>query len=232
MEDTGKTILLVDDEPLQLKAAQWMLQKAGFNVLTAENGLQALKLAHEHPPDLVLLDWMMPDMDGLEVCRRLREVSSVPIIMLTALSSEKNKIAGLEAGADDYVTKPFGSGELLARVHAVLRRASMPPIPTDPQAFHLESLHVDLAGRRVWLGGQEVRLSPTEFSLLRELARQPGKALTNEEIVQRVWGTDYTEDTGLVRKVVHRLRQKIEEDPQDPRYILSQPGFGYFLAEN
>jgi two-component system KDP operon response regulator KdpE len=223
--------LLVDDESQQLSAAQWMLQAAGFDVLTANNGRQGLQLALEQSPDLVLLDWMMPDMDGLEVCRRLREYSSVPIIMLTALSSEQNKIAGLEAGADDYLTKPFGGGELLARVRAVLRRASPPPTTPDPATLCLETLRVDFANRRVWLDEQEVRLSPTEFSLLRELARQPGQVLTNEQIIQRVWGTDYTEDTAMVRKVVHRLRQKIEQDPQEPRYILSQPGFGYYLAE-
>ncbi len=231
MNDKGKLILLVDDEPLQLKATQIMLQEAGFQVLLAANGAQGLKLALDRSPDLVMLDWMMPDMDGLEVCKQLREHSSVPIIMITALSSEKNKIAGLEAGADDYITKPFGRGELLARVNAVLRRASNPSHPAENQTLVLEALQVDFANRRVWLDEHEVRLSPTEFSLLRELARQPGKVLSNEEILKCVWGTDYITDTSLVRKVIHRLRQKIELDPQDPHYVLSQPGFGYYLAQ-
>lgn len=231
MNDKGKLILLVDDEPLQLKATQIMLQEAGFQVLLAANGAQGLKLALDRSPDLVMLDWMMPDMDGLEVCKQLREHSSVPIIMITALSSEKNKIAGLEAGADDYITKPFGRGELLARVNAVLRRASNPSHLSENQTLVLEALQVDFANRRVWLDEHEVRLSPTEFSLLRELARQPGKVLSNEEILKCVWGTDYIADTSLVRKVIHRLRQKIELDPQDPHYVLSQPGFGYYLAQ-
>ncbi|HNT24681.1 MAG TPA: response regulator transcription factor [Anaerolineales bacterium] len=230
MKDNEKLILIVDDEPLQLKAAQIMLQEAGFRVLTAVNGAQGLKLALENYPDLVMLDWMMPDMDGLEVCQRLRELSSVPIIMITALSSEKNKIAGLEAGADDYITKPFGRGELLARVNAVLRRANASPHASDNQILVLDALHVDFSNRRIWLNGHEVHLSPTEFSLLRELARQPGKVVSNETLLKCVWGTDYVGDTSLVRKVVHRLRQKIELDPQDPQYVLSQPGFGYYLG--
>jgi len=220
VKDNEKLILIVDDEPLQLKAAQIMLQEAGFRVLTAVNGAQGLKLALENYTDLVMLDWMMPDMDG----------PSVPIIMITALSSEKNKIAGLEAGADDYITKPFGRGELLARVNAVLRRANASPHASDNQILVLDALHVDFSNRRIWLNGHEVHLSPTEFSLLRELARQPGKVVSNETLLKCVWGTDYVGDTSLVRKVVHRLRQKIELDPQDPQYVLSQPGFGYYLG--
>jgi len=186
VKDNEKLILIVDDEPLQLKAAQIMLQEAGFRVLTAVNGAQGLKLALENYPDLVMLDWMMPDMDGLEVCQRLRELSSVPIIMITALSSEKNKIAGLEAGADDYITKPFGRGELLARVNAVLRRANASPHASDNQILVLDALHVDFSNRRIWLNGHEVHLSPTEFSLLRELARQPGKVVSNETLLMRL----------------------------------------------
>ena len=223
-------ILIIEDDEKILRLLQRALNYEGYNVFLATEGRAGLSLTQDQKPALIILDWMLPDMDGLEVCQRLRELSSVPIIMITALSSEKNKIAGLEAGADDYITKPFSRGELLARVNAVLRRANASPHASDNQILVLDALHVDFSNRRIWLNGHEVHLSPTEFSLLRELARQPGKVVSNEILLQCVWGTDYVGDTSLVRKVVHRLRQKIELDPQDPQYVLSQPGFGYYLG--
>ena len=224
-------ILVVDDEARYLWAIRTNLEARGYEVLTAEDGLSAVEQVAAHEPDLVLLDIRMPGMDGLEACRRIREFSTVPVIMLTALAEEADIVMGLGAGADDYVTKPFGAEELLARVQAALRRADLGAgLEVRPQ-FQAGDLLLDFVARRVFIGGEEVGLTPTEYRLLAELARQAGRVLVPEVLLERVWGQGYETEHGLLRQAVHRLRHKIEPDPSDPAYIQTRTGIGYILVQ-
>lgn len=223
-----KLVLVVDDEPRYLRLLQYNLESVGYRVVTAATAREALQATASHNPDLVLLDLRLPDQDGYEVCRRIREFSPVPIIMVTALGEEVDKVRGLRLGADDYITKPFSAPELLARVEAVLRRSQ--PLPGAPTHLALAELEIDLAQRRVTLRGQEVALSPTEYRLLHCLAANAGRALTPEEVQERVWGPEYREHYEGLRTYIHRLRQKIEQDPERPRYILTKHGVGYMLV--
>lgn len=223
-------ILVVDDELRYLRVLKATLEGAGYGVVTAANGADALALAAQASFDLILLDVRMPDLDGLETCRRLRQFALTPVIMLTALAEEDDRIRGLDAGADDYVTKPFSAGELLARVRAVLRRAAWGETNTASSLVEVGALRLDLASRRVWAAGHEARVTATEFRILRELAHAPSRVFTAEQILAAAWGPGYEGETGLVRQAVHRLRAKIEANPAEPQILRSQPGVGYYLA--
>lgn len=220
------TILLVEDETNVRETLALNLNAEGYTVLTAADGLAGLQAAREHKPDLVLLDLMLPELDGLSLCRLLRRDSDVPIIMLTARGTEIDKIAGLETGADDYVVKPFSLGELLARVRANLRRASS---ETRAAAAKLTAgdLTLDLLARRASLGGVEVKLTHREFDLLAELMRNQGAVLSRDLLLTRVWGFDYAGDSHTVDVHIRWLREKIEADPSAPKRITTVRGVGY-----
>ena len=226
-----KHILVVDDEPGIQDFIKRNLELRSFKVSLASNGLEALALFNQANLCLVILDIMMPNMDGLEVCRRIRQRSTVPIIMLTALGEEADKIAALDQGADDYLTKPFAVGELLARVRAVLRRSHWTETPPSVGTLRFGNLEIDFEQRQVWKEGELVKLSPTEFALLQELALHPGKILTHEALLRRVWGTEYRSETEYVRVYIGRLRRKVEDDPTRPVHILTEPGIGYYMVK-
>jgi len=238
-----RKVLVVDDEPVLVETIAYNLEQAGYEVTTAADGASALEVARRERPDLVILDIMLPEMDGLEVCRLLRRENSTattPIMMLTAKGEEIDKVVGLEVGADDYVTKPFGRRELLARVKALLRRAEYAPHSEErPAQVTTEGsvqsnrelvagpLRIDLAGRRVMCRGQESELQPKQFELLTYLVRNRGTVLTRDQILHNVWGYDYTGDTRTVDVHVRWLREKLEEDPANPRLIQTMRGVGY-----
>jgi DNA-binding response OmpR family regulator len=238
-----RKILVVDDEPVLVETMAYNLEQAGYLVITAADGSTALEAARREPPDLIILDIMLPEMDGLEVCRQLRRESNTamtPIMMLTAKGDEIDKVVGLEVGADDYVTKPFGRRELLARVRALLRRADYPSASDDHAAQEPTSevqrpnrelvagpLRIDLAGRRVNCRGQDLELQPKQFDLLTYLVRNRGTVLTRDQLLQNVWGYDYVGDTRTVDVHVRWLREKLEEDPANPRLIQTVRGVGY-----
>jgi two-component system KDP operon response regulator KdpE len=220
-------IMVAEDEAVLRDFVSRNLRVRGFEVLEATNGLEALALWETEQPHLLILDIMMPRMDGLEVCRRVREHSTVPIIVLTAMDTESDKVAALDLGADDYLTKPFGVEELLARVRAVLRRIRWSDQPPDIGVRRYGDLEVDLNGRTVRLRGAEVRLTPTEFALLAQLVANPGKVLTHRMLLQRVWGTEYGDEAEYLRVYMGRLRRKLELDPANPSRIITEPGVGY-----
>jgi len=222
-------ILVADDEPGIQDFVRRNLELRAFKVSLASNGLEALALFDQANFVLVILDIMMPKMDGLEVCRRIRQKSTVPIIILTALGEEADKIAALDQGADDYLTKPFGVGELLARTRAVLRRSHWAETPASLGTQRFGDLEIDFEQRLVWREGELVKLSPTEFALLQELALHPGKIFTHETLLKRVWGAEYRSEAEYVRIYVGRLRRKLEADPAKPAHILTEPGIGYSL---
>lgn len=226
-----KYILVVDDEPGIQDFIRRNLELRAFKVSLASNGLEALALFDQASFVLVILDIMLPNMDGLEVCRRLRQKSTVPIIILTALGEDTDKIAALDQGADDYLTKPFSVGELLARVRAVLRRSHWTDTPTTAGTHRFGRLEIDFEQRQVWKEGQPVKLSPTEFALLQELALHPGKILTHETLLRRVWGTEYRSEAEYLRVYIGRLRRKLEDDPAKPVHLLTEPGIGYYMAK-
>ncbi|HEY6406740.1 MAG TPA: response regulator transcription factor [Ktedonobacteraceae bacterium] len=230
MTTKAKRILLAEDEMVLRDFVSRNLRARGFEVLEASNGLEALAVWEREDPHLLILDIMMPRMDGLEVCRRVREHSAVPIIVLTALDVESEKVSALDLGADDYLTKPFGVEELLARVRAVLRRTHWEAIPLAGGIKQFGDLEIDLAGHIVRLRGAEVRLSPTEFSLLGQLITKAGKVLTHRMLLQSIWGPEYGGEAEYLRVYINRLRQKLEPDPAHPRYFLTEPGVGYRFA--
>jgi two-component system KDP operon response regulator KdpE len=224
----AKRILLAEDEAALRDFVSRNLRIRGFEVLEASNGLEAMALYEREHPHLLILDLMMPRMDGLEVCRRVREQSTVPIIVLTALYAESDKVAALDLGADDYLTKPFGVEELLARVRAVLRRSQWETAPLPQgESKRFGDLEIDLPGHVVRLRGDEVRLSPTEFAVLEQLVTHAGKVLTHRMLLQRIWGPEYGGEAEYLRVYINRLRQKLESDPAHPRYLLTEPGVGY-----
>jgi DNA-binding response OmpR family regulator len=240
----ARKILVVDDEAILVETIAYNLEQAGYRVVTAADGGSALDAARSETPDLIILDVMLPGMDGLEVCRQLRRESSTattPIVMLTAKSDEIDKVVGLEVGADDYVTKPFGRRELLARVRALLRRSEYPPSGENasntqeaaqgarPASRELIAgpLRIDLAGRRVNCRGQELELQPKQFDLLAYLVRNRGTVLTRDQLLHNVWGYDYAGDTRTVDVHVRWLREKLEEDPANPKLIQTVRGVGY-----
>ena len=217
-------ILVVDDEPQILRALRVVLREAGFEAVPAETAEEALDRAAVRPPDAAIVDLVLPDGDGVEVTRRLREWSQMPIIVLSAVGDEDEKVRALEAGADDYVTKPFGPRELVARLQAALRRAGR---PGDEPAVQVNGLEVDLAARIVRVSGEEVHLTPIEFDLLRMLVRNRGRLLTHRALLVEVWGPEYGTETNYLRVHMAHIRQKLEPEPSRPRYFLTEPGMGY-----
>ena len=220
-------ILVVDDEISIVKFLRANLESKGYEVLAAMNGAEALQTFEMELPDLVLLDIMMPKMDGFEVCHRLREWSQIPIIMLSARGDESDKVKCLDLGADDYITKPFGAGELIARVRAVLRRIKAAATTPSQPSFTSGDLQINFAQRRVTMAGKEVKLTPTEYSLLQELVVNAGKVLTHTHLLNKVWGLEYREEKQYLHVFVKRLRAKLEPDLAEPRYIMTVPGVGY-----
>jgi len=219
-------VLVVDDEPQILRALQTGLRGAGYEVDTAATGGEALTAAAVRPPDAVILDLVLPDMRGTEVCRELRTWSTVPVIVLSVVGDEDEKVAALDAGADDYVTKPFGLDELLARLRAALRRAE----PSAEPVLEIGELRIDLEAHTVTFDGRSVQLTPHEYSLLTLLARNEGKLLTHQAILRDVWGKAYADESHYLHVYVSQLRRKLEPDPARPRYILTEPGAGYRLV--
>jgi DNA-binding response OmpR family regulator len=222
----ARTILVVDDEPVLRETLAEALDADGFRVVTAADGREALSRFREHQPDLVVLDLMLPELSGIEVCRIIRAESGVPIVMLTAKSSELDKVVGLELGADDYVTKPFSLRELSARIRALLRRTEQIADAPTP-LVELGELTVDLAGHRLLRDGERVPLKPKVFELLAYLLRHPGQVLTREQLLEHVWGYDYAGETRTVDVHIHWLRAAIEPDPADPAYLHTVRGVGY-----
>ena len=237
----GRKILVVDDEAVLVETIAYNLEQAGYEVVTAADGASALEAAQREKPDLIILDVMLPEMDGLEVCRQLRRedaTATTPIMMLTAKSDEIDKVVGLEVGADDYVTKPFGRRELLARVRALLRRTDYAApeernakdtaeVPRANRELVSGPLRIDLAGRRVYSRGQVLELQPKQFELLVYLVRNRGTVLTRDQLLHNVWGYDYAGDTRTVDVHIRWLREKLEEDPANPRLIQTVRGVGY-----
>lgn len=218
--------LVVDDEPAIRRFLRASLTAHGYVVFEADTGRGALKAVLDHRPDVIVLDLGLPDVDGIEVTRFLREWTQIPIIILSVREHEDDKIAALDAGADDYVTKPFGVGELLARLRVAMRHSAS---PSEEPVFTADGLVVDLSRRTVAVDGQEVQLTPTEYDLLRVLVTHAGKVLTHRHLLREVWGTAYESERHLLRVNISNLRRKIEDDPARPHYILSEPGVGYRL---
>lgn len=225
----AKRVLIVDDEPRYLRLLDANLRTEGYEVVTAQDGQQALDVFSSQPIDLVLLDIMMPRLDGFATCQRLREFSSVPIIILTAKGEEQDRVRGLDLGADDYLVKPFSATELLARVRAVLRRAQIPTESGQARFFTHDNLRIDFARAEVWRGDQVVSLSATEYRLLLQFAHNLGKILTSEDLLTSVWGPEYKTDKEILWVSIARLRQKLEEDPHNPRHIVTRSGLGYLM---
>ncbi|MFH1647073.1 MAG: response regulator transcription factor [Chloroflexota bacterium] len=228
----AKKILVVDDEPAQLRLVDQVLTSNGYAVIKASSGQEAIRATYEQKPDLVLLDVMMPGIDGWQTCSCIREVSDIPIIMLTGKrNAEEDIVRGLEAGADEYLSKPLGNRELLARVRATLRRAEKPPYLNDKKkaVFNSEYLTVDVGERRVTAGGQRLKLTPREFRLLALLVENADHILSHQQVLENVWGWEYIDDVDYVRIYISHLRQKIEPNPSQPRYILTEPGVGHYF---
>ncbi|BDG61821.1 response regulator transcription factor [Caldinitratiruptor microaerophilus] len=222
-------ILVVEDERPIADILRFNLEREGYEVEVATGGPEALDKARRLAPDLIILDIMLPGMDGFQVCREVRSFSSVPILMLTAKEAEIDKVVGLELGADDYVTKPFSPRELLARVRAVLRRTQPQAGGQQPAVIRGGDLTIDLQSYEVWRGDKRIELSPREFDLLRFLATHPGQVFTREALLRQVWGYDYFGDVRTVDVTVRRLREKIEPNPAQPAYIRTRRGVGYYF---
>lgn len=225
------TILIVDDEARIRDVVRMNLEMEHYRVLEAANGIEALEHLRDYLPDLVVLDVQMPEMDGFETLRHIREVSTVPVIMLTVLQTEQDKIHGLDLGADDYLAKPFSPRELLSRIRALLRRSLMPAPARKTEIVVDENLKIDFARREVIVRGKKVVLRPTEYRLLYHLVSNAGRLLTHETLLSKVWGREYRDEAHYLRLYVTYLRQKIEEDPAHPRYILTERGIGYRFKE-
>lgn len=223
----NKKILVVDDEERMLRFIRLNLEHDGFQVVEAVNGHGALDKMRTDLPDLILLDVMLPDIDGFEVLKMLREISNIPVIMLTAKGEEDDRVKGLELGADDYVTKPFSPRELVSRVKAVLRRVELESEENEDVIEVDERLKIDFSRREIWVNGKLIKLRPTEYRLLYHLVQNAGWVLTYDQILSRVWGYEYRDEPHYVRLYINYLRQKLEEDPANPKYILTERGVGY-----
>ena len=219
-------VLVIDDEPQIRRALRIGLEHNGYQVVLAANGEEGLDMAALHPTDFVILDLAMPGIDGVEVCRQLRAWSSVPVIVLSVREGEQDKIAALDAGADDYLTKPFSLDELLARLRAVLRRARSDAEPATA-VLAVQELQIDFARRRVTLAGAEIHLTPIEYELLKFMAQHPNRVLTHRHLLTKIWGADYADDTHTLRVHVANLRNKIEPNPARPRFLQTEPRIGY-----
>ncbi len=220
-------VLIVDDDPVLAELVAYNLGAEGFEVLTANDGQEGLRKFYHNRPDLVVLDVTMPKMNGFDVCRRIRELSDVPIIMLTAQGREQDVVHGFELGVDDYVTKPFRVKEFVARVRASLRRARTEPVEQEALAYRDDYLTIDLEQRRITVDGVPVKLTPTEYKLLAYLVRNKGRVLEFRQILEQVWGFEYLDDIDYLRVYVWHLRRKIERDPKSPAYILNELNTGY-----
>lgn len=228
----GKLILVVDDEPRMIGFIRMNLELEGHRVIEAHNGLEALEAIRTKLPDLVLLDVMMPELDGFETLKMLREFSSIPVIMLTAKGEENDKVYGLELGADDYVSKPFGPRELSSRIKAVLRRFDMPSASPEQAVLKVDDrLQVDFNRREVIVEGQHIKLRPTEYRLLYHLIENAGWTVPHDQLLAKVWGYEYRDEAHYVRLYVNYLREKIEENPSKPKYILTERGVGYRFVD-
>ncbi len=227
----GKRILLVDDEPLILKGLKFTLEQEGYEILTAADGEEALKVFAGNAVDLVLLDVMLPKLDGIQVCQRIREQSNVPILMLTAKGEDMDKILGLEYGADDYMTKPFNILEVKARIKTILRRASQAVQPEEKKVIRVHDMEVNVVNRSVTLGGREVRLTAKEFDLLQLFIQNRGKVFSRETMLETVWKYDYMGDARTVDVHIRRLREKIERNPTQPEFIFTKWGVGYYFTD-
>ena len=225
----SKRILIVDDEPRYLRLLEANLRTEGYEVTTAQDGIEALDLFSSQPIDLVLLDVMIPRLDGFGATQRLREFSNVPIVILTARGEEQDRVRGLDLGADDYLVKPFSATELLARVRAVLRRAQPTTDAGQVRFFTHEDLKIDFARAEVWRGEEPVSLSATEYRLLLQFAHNIGKILTSEDLLTSVWGAEYKNDKEILWVSIARLRQKLEKDAHNPKHIVTRSGLGYLM---
>jgi len=223
-------IVLVDDEPEILTLVHDYLSREGFRVLTALNGMEGMALIEREKPDLVLLDWMLPGLSGLEMCKKLRENSSIPIIMLTAKSEEVDRVLGLEFGADDYIVKPFSLRELVARIKTILRRVSVTG-QENSSVLNRGELGIDVASHRVWKGSEEILLTPTEFKMLHLLASRPGVVFSRLQLLQQAMGEEYLYYERSIDTHISNLRKKIEDNPSEPRFILTVFGVGYRFGE-
>jgi two-component system KDP operon response regulator KdpE len=228
----GSVVLVIEDDPQILRFLRATLGSRGYRLFEATTGEAGLVEAATRQPDIVILDLGLPDVDGLDVIRRLREWTALPIIVLSARGQERDKIAALDAGADDYVSKPFGVGELLARMRAALRHATRNPDDVGESTFSIGDLHVDLPKRQVTVAGSQVHLTPIEYRLLTTLIRHAGKVLTHRQLLIEVWGPPYADQAHYLRVYMAQLRRKLEVDPARPRYLLTEPGVGYRLAED
>ena len=224
------SILLVDDDPQLIRLVRANLESVGYRVLVAMNAHSALEIVDMEIPALILLDIMLPEIDGYELCQRIREFSDVPIIMLTAKVEDVDKVRGLKSGADDYLTKPFNVQELLARIEAVLRRTGPSDEAKVLPAFNCDDISVDFVQRKVTVRGQEVALTLTEYKLFSQLVSNAGRVMLHRELLANVWGGEYQNELEYLRAYIRHLRQKIEEDPHQPKYILSKPGIGYIFV--
>ncbi len=230
----AKKILVVDDEPAQVRLADQVLTNKGYEVLKAGNGQEALRIIFEQKPDLVLLDVVMPGIDGWQTCSRIREVTDIPIIILTGKrNTEDDIVRGLDYGADEYLSKPVGNRELVARVRAALRRAELPSYLDGKKKvlFTDHYLTVDVSERKVVVNGERIKLTPREFRLLALLVENAGRILSHRQVLENVWGWEYIDDVDYVRIYISHLRQKIESNPSQPKYILTEPGVGYYFHE-
>jgi two-component system KDP operon response regulator KdpE len=231
---TGKKVLIIDDDATFRNLVEQVLAQKGYQVLKASSGREGLRLMFDQRPDLVLLDVVMPGIDGWQVCTRIREISDVPIIMITGRhKSEEDIVRGLDYGADDYLTKPVRSKELVARVQAMLRRAELPHLQDIRQGiiYSDDFLTVDITERKVTVNGKRVKLTPREFRLFTLLVENAGHILTHKQLLEKVWGWEYTDDVDYVRIYISHLRQKIEPDPSLPKYIITEPGVGYYFQK-
>ena len=224
-------LLIIDDDDKLVEAIELYMSRAGYDIVTAADGLQGMQQMYSQRPDLIILDVMMPRMDGWETCRRIREISDVPVIMLTARGQESDRVMGLKLGADDYVAKPFSLKELEARVEAVLRRTRLLSPDEGRILYADDELVIDSGRLEVSKAGERVQLTATEQRLLFYLAENAGRVLTNEQILETVWGAEYVNEADYVKLYIWRLRQKIEKDPRHPRYILTERGIGYRFAK-
>jgi two-component system KDP operon response regulator KdpE len=226
----AEKILVIDDEEMTVQLIAMLLERRGYEVIRAYRAEEGLRQAYRTHPDLILLDIMMPDMDGWEVCRRLRELSDVPIIFLTARDDVRDVVKGLEMGADDYIFKPYDNDELIARIRAHLRRAPKPSV-AEELVFDGGNFRINFISREVKVKGQPVHLTPKEFNLLGVLARNSGRVITRTELVKEAWGPEYGDAIDSLKLYIHYLRQKVEDDPQHPIYILTSRGVGYRFAD-
>ncbi len=227
----AKKILLVDDEPTMLKGLKYSLEQDGYEILTAQDGEEALNVFAENDVDLVLLDVMLPKMDGIQVCQRIREQSNVPIIMLTAKGEDMDKILGLEYGADDYMTKPFNVLEVKARIKSIFRRTTQPVRVEEKKTVRVHDMEVNLVNRSVTLGGKDIRLTAKEFDLLQLFIQNRGKVFSREAMLETVWKYDYMGDARTVDVHIRRLREKIERVPSQPEFIFTKWGVGYYFTD-